>query len=224
MQTSSTTTEIDHLAQKLGIDHESLKRAKARYKGDERTLLRRLKRQLAHKQAQIEREDQAEWERQQTNKAIERHEATRQSTIAALRKHREQQTPWQRLHAAAHKLQLLTSPGAASLQRSTGHGKPDSKAPPKIAEAIDNDYYLRLVEDAVEQLERQLDAADGLVIPPNQLTGEEKDREIVQRWQGYHSTHVTTLAPHLGSRATVEKARVRLGWKPTFGDQLREAA
>jgi len=81
------------------------------------------------------------------------------------------------------------------------------------------DVVLRPVVNAITELERVLDYDDGFTEGRDTTTmiAEEKDEALRENWVGVDPDTIANLAPWLGSRRTVEKARRRLGLDPLTG-------
>lgn len=90
----------------------------------------------------------------------------------------------------------------------TSHGKSESREPSKAA-PFESERFRRPILNLIEDYERALDAEEG--IGPSQniafMRSEEKDDEIIQRWEGVHSSVVARQAPHLGSEQTIQRIR-----------------
>ena len=81
------------------------------------------------------------------------------------------------------------------------------------------DYYSRRMKRFLEALEREVDAVElrpmGSVRP--QESGDEKDKRLVESFEGWPAHEVSVFDRTMGSPRTVERARARLGLKPKDG-------
>ena len=132
----------------------------------------------------------------------------------------------ERLRACEDRQRKLSATSGISYGPKTSSGKAESQPPPDPV-PFEAERFLRPIRDSVEDLERALDAEEGLGPPKNVtlMRGEEKDAEIMRRWEGVDSKTVCQLAPHLGtSNRTIERARERLGVRPSDGLPKAERA
>jgi hypothetical protein len=140
---------------------------------------------------------------------------------------REREQLWVRLRWAQQRIVMRSTVDAVSFDTKTASRHPESQAPPG-AFSKDSmvetgfatvDRLLKPIMNAIIDLEAALDFDQGLSTGRETTTmiGAEKDWELLNRWSGVHSEVVARQAPHLGSKATIERARRRLGVRPTLG-------
>jgi len=213
MQTISNAT-IDDLCKQLGYKPAHIKQLKLKYAHEQKALQRLLEKRYKSAVRQAERNDRDNYLEALTVKAIDKHEKRRQTIWQQRQLEQEQLTQEQRLIAAANQLVTLRSPAAANMEPHSGSNKPESTPPPAVAE-VDLSHHIGLITDAIRQVERLIAAEQGLITHPQQLTGADKDREILREWEGFSAAYVATVAPHLGSRRMIEKARQRHKVDPT---------
>ena len=73
--------------------------------------------------------------------------------------------------------------------------------------------YEILLRNTIEDAEREVDAFEGVGPPKNvtHMRSEQKDTELLERWEGTHSSFVARAAPHLGSERAIQNIRRRNG-------------
>jgi hypothetical protein len=106
-----------------------------------------------------------------------------------------------------------------------GRDYKQSSLPPGVGEDITDtglgpaEVVLRPLLNAIVELEHVLDYDAGWTDARATTTmiAEEKDGALRDNWAGVDPDTVSNLAPWLGSRRTVEKARRRLGLDPLTG-------
>jgi hypothetical protein len=137
---------------------------------------------------------------------------------------REAKPLWMRVRDVENRCRVLSTVPSAGISEYTTSGKTEGKAPPAQQEADFRDERAR-VEFAVRQWEFAADSEQGLGARKvfAQMDGSDKDKELL-KWRGVKSFEVATFAPWLGSPKTVERARDRLGVRPSNGLELDDAA
>lgn len=137
------------------------------------------------------------------------HQRAFQQETRARRKHL---TLGHRLDDALAKITIL--PGLATPDFvPSGSSAPQAEAPP-VAEHLEIETHLKVIESRIELIEAELDSAQGHSTVKNwaMATSDEKDREILsKRWAGVHSRDIASANPELGTERAIRFVRSRAG-------------
>jgi hypothetical protein len=141
----------------------------------------------------------------------ERFTEERHSHEAARHAKRASMTLPELVRDCEHREAVQAAASGISYGPKTSHGKSESKPPPS-APTLDSKPYRRTIENTALDWARELDAQEGVGAPRSvtRMSTEEKDTEIITRWEGIPSAVVAQRAPHLGSEQTIQ--RVRRKW------------
>lgn len=198
--------EITQLAKQLGWKEPEKAATKYDTVEELKEYRRALRDMVRAAQRKVEHDHNQQWLDRQSGKAIERHKETTANVYRLHRQQRQNLTLPQQLRQLANRLELLSSPSAASVQPHIGSGKPGTKTPPHIAPP-DGEYWITLATDAIDSLDRITCAQEGLTADPYILAGEAKDNEILAYWKEADAAYVATVAPWLGKARTIERVR-----------------
>jgi primosomal protein N'' len=122
-----------------------------------------------------------------------------------------------RLHRALTTARLLSSAGAARLDRETARAQPGSSPPPPDNSLYE--HYERRMRLMVEALEREIDDTQHRPISADMVkeSMEQRERRLTRDFEGIHSLEVSFIDRSFGSQRSVERARVKLGRRPVDG-------
>lgn len=148
----------------------------------------------------------AQWLNEESERRREIFLASRASTS------RQDEPLWKRIRDVEVAIALTSHMPAAKIGGEPPSGDVESSgAPPyanelavRGADPVEVHRLLRLVGDAVEQLERLLEPAW-----VNTALAEEKDREILSRYADFTAEEVAALRPDLGDAKVIKKVRSR---------------
>jgi hypothetical protein len=167
-------------------------------------------------------------ERQEMDQMVtenaDRYLERRREFVEERRTQRERMTLGGRLDALL--AATVREPGAAAVSYdgdrvSGGEGLQAPTDPQMLT--VDNltlEMHWLWFQTRIERLEAGWDEFRGLgsLRDWTSATKEEKDREILSRYRGVHSSVVAQIAPYLGSKRTIEQVRYEMGLRGSTGD------
>jgi hypothetical protein len=171
---------------------------------------------------QVERVDLI-WEEAEAREREEEFGVVRRSMDADRRGRRGEMAIHDRLRLALDGLHAISTVPAANPAAGRGGeslGLPDFKQRTALDEC---DGDLRAIRARVARIEDRLDEARGLVVLGSTLTmsTEEKNKVILDDWEGVAAAEVSAIAPWLGGSETIRRVR-RAQDRDTLGHKLAD--
>ena len=214
---------LHHWAGKLGIKPLDA-RAAILAADDKHALLRRWRRTHAAATRRILADDERKRDEAVAEQAREGHRDAQRQHADIRRAKRTAMTLGARVDAlfAAWATEAgggVAQTGDTPVRSSTSAGEPSDPNPIKPLGLALGDHRLWF-QRRVEDLEAAWDEYCGLGVARSwtMATREEKDRELLGRYRGVHSSVVSQIAPYLGSKRSIEKVRAEADLKPTTGE------